>query len=119
MGLEREIQTAILLSPWGRHPRVRLWRANVGVGWYDDKAQPCRKTDPGAHPVKFGVRGQGDLSGIIMPSGRRLEIEVKTPTGRQSDEQRNFGAMITKFGGLYVLARSVADVDRALTEALK
>lgn len=103
-----------ILEAWGAHPRLRLWRANVGVGWFAN-GEPARKTDTGAYPVKFGIPGQADLSGVAA-GGIRLEIECKKATGRQSDEQRNFRAMIERFGGLYVLARSIADVDAALAK---
>jgi hypothetical protein len=63
--------------------------------------------------VRFGVPGQADISGLLS-SGRRVEIEVKSATGRQSPQQRAFEAMISKFGGLYILARSVEDVELAL-----
>lgn len=111
MGLEREIVHAILKA-WGATPHLRLWRANVGTGWFVN-GKPARKTDEGAYPVKFGLPGQADLSGILA-RGRRLEIECKTERGKQSDDQIAFQAMIERFGGCYVLARSVADVDAAL-----
>lgn len=106
----------LILSTWGAHPSLRIWRANTGVGWFAN-GQPARKTDRGAYAVKFGTPGQGDISGLVLPSGRRLEIECKTERGRQSDDQKSFQRMIETFGGLYVLARSLEDVDRAL-EAL-
>jgi hypothetical protein len=101
-----------VLKTWGAHPRLRMWRNNTGVGWFNDNG-PCRKTDPGARPVKFGVEGQGDISGII-DGGRRLEIECKTAKGKQREAQIAFEAMITRFGGLYVLVRNVAELDSAL-----
>lgn len=102
-----------ILRVWGAHPSLRIWRQNTGVGWFKD-GKPARQTDPGAYPVKFGVPGQGDISGLLLPNGQRLEIECKTERGRQSDEQRSFQLMIERFGGLYVLVRSVEDVDQAL-----
>lgn len=108
---ERDLVYAIL-STWGAHPRLRIWRANTGVGWFAGGA-PARKTDPGAYPVHFGTPGQADISGLVLPAGRRLEIECKAKT-RQSDDQKSFQRMIENFGGLYVLARSLEDVDRAL-----
>lgn len=102
----------LILSVWGAHPQLRIWRANTGVGWFAN-GQPARKTDPGAYAVKFGTPGQGDISGLVLPSGRRLEIETKAKT-KQSDDQKSFQRMIERFGGLYVLARSLDDVDRAL-----
>jgi len=109
---EAELQHEILKT-WGARPELRLWRANVGVGWFAG-GKPARKTDPGAYPVRFGIRGQGDISGLLWPSGRRIEIEVKAPGGRLSEDQERWGAMIERFGGLVIRAWSLADVDRAL-----
>lgn len=111
---ERDLVHAIL-STWGAHPALRIWRANTGMGWFKD-GEPARKTDPGAYPVRFGTPGQGDISGLVLPSGRRLEIETKFARGRQNNDQKSFQRMIENFGGLYVLARSLDDVDRALAE---
>lgn len=109
---ERDLVHAIL-STWGAHPALRIWRANTGVGWFKD-GEPARKTDPGAYLVRFGTPGQGDISGLVLPSGRRLEIECKAARGVQSDDQKSFQRMIVNFGGLYVLARDLEAVDRAL-----
>ena len=83
---------------------MRLWRANTGVARI------------GRRVVRFGVPGQADLTGIL-PDGRRLEVETKSATGKQSKDQRNFQRMIERFGGVYVLARSVEDVKRELLRA--
>ncbi len=98
---ERQIQNAILRA-FGTKRWMRLWRANSGV------AQIGRRI------VRFGVPGQADLTGIL-PDGRRIEVEIKSATGRQTQDQKNFQRMIERFRGLYVLARSVKDVRRALT----
>lgn len=103
-GSEAEIQRAIMLA-FGADPRLRLWRANTGTA----------KDPITGRVVRFGTPGQADLSGLILPLGRRLEIEVKSATGKQSEDQISFQRMIESFGGLYVLARSVADVTRALS----
>lgn len=97
---EKALQNAILRA-FGTLPGLRLWRANVGVARV------------GQRVVRFGIRGQADLTGIV-PDGRRLEIEVKTATGRQTAEQRSFQNMIERFHGFYILARSVDDVRREL-----
>jgi len=97
---EKHLQNAILRA-FGTLPGLRLWRANVGVARM------------GHRWVRFGIRGQADLTGIV-PDGRRLEIEVKTSTGRQTAEQRSFQNMIERFHGIYILARSVDDVRREL-----
>ena len=100
MTREHHIQNEILRA-FGTRPDMRLWRSNTGAATYQGQR------------VSFGVRGQADLTGIL-PDGRRLEIEVKSAVGTQRSEQRDFEAMIERFNGLYILARSVADVTEAL-----
>ena len=97
---EKRLQNEILRA-FGTKRWMRLWRANTGVAQI------------GSRVVRFGVPGQADLTGIL-PGGVRLEVEVKSDRGRQTEDQRNFQRMIERFGGVYVLARSVDDVERAL-----
>lgn len=91
---EAEIQHAIL-ARYGLDKRLKLWRSNSGAA-----------QGRNGRLIRFGVKGQGDLSGILK-NGRRLEIEVKSATGRQTPEQKAFGEMITKYNGIYMLVRSV------------
>lgn len=100
---EKLIQNAILRE-FGTRSDMRVWRMNTGAANYSGTR------------VSFGVPGQADISGIL-PDGRRLEIEVKSATGRQSADQENYQRMIERFNGLYVLARSVQDVHAALRAA--
>ena len=99
--VEHKLQSQIMLE-FGNLSWIRIWRANTGVAVGGD-----------GRVVRFGLLGQADISGIISPHGRRLEIEVKTPTGRQSKPQRAFQATIESLGGLYILARSLDDVHAA------
>lgn len=82
---------------FGTRRDLKIWRANVGAARLRGQR------------VTFGVPGQADLTGIL-PDGRRLEIEVKSPDGVQSEVQKNYQKMIEKFNGVYILARSVDDV---------
>lgn len=66
--------------------------------------------------VRFGVPGTADICGLIAPSGRMIMIECKTATGKQRRAQEVMQKVITAFGGLYVLARTLDDVDRALAK---
>lgn len=91
---------------------MRLWRANVGV------ARIGGPRRAGGRVVRFGLPGQADLTGIL-PGGVRLEIEVKGPDGRQTAEQHAFQQVIERFGGVYVLARSVDDVWAAIGSYLR
>ncbi len=100
---EKAIQNDILRA-FGTLPALRLWRANVGAARI------------GTRTIRFGIPGQADLTGIL-PDGRRLEIEVKSPTGRQTPQQRSFQTMIERFNGVYILATSVEEVGRRLAAA--
>jgi hypothetical protein len=66
--------------------------------------------------VRAGVAGQADLTGILQVGGIgvSLWIEVKSASGRQTQEQVWFQQMVERLGGLYILARSVKDVDDAI-----
>ena len=101
-----------ILEAYGAHPRLRIARINVGVGWFA-KGKPARKSDPGAYPVKFGVKGTADIMGILAPTGRVIAFEVKADQGTQRPEQIAMQRMITKFGGAYYVVRSLADADAA------
>lgn len=109
---EAQVQAEILRA-WGAHPQLRIARVNTGVGWFNVSG-PCRKGDPGARPVRFNPPGTADVVGLIAPTGRLLMIEVKSATGKQRDAQVVMERVVRAFGGLYVLARSLADVDAAL-----
>jgi hypothetical protein len=102
---ENEIQARIIAAI-GSRPDVRIWRANTGA------AQMAN-----GQFVRFGIPGQADLSGITA-DGRRLEIEVKSATGRLRPDQIAFGTMIRKFGGIYIVARSVEEAIRRLNAAI-
>lgn len=97
---ERDVVHAILAA-WGAHPRLRLARVNTGAAMIKGRL------------VRFGVPGTADICGLLAPGGRLVMIECKTATGRQRDAQVVMQKVVTAFGGLYVLARSLADVDAA------
>lgn len=99
--LESEIQ-ALIRAELGnpkRYPGLALWPNVCGV-FRDEHSGTLRR-------VGVGNPGGADLIGIYH--GRFIGIEVKTPTGRQSDEQKAFEAGVTRLGGAYCLARSVDD----------
>lgn len=60
--------------------------------------------------VKYGVFNPSgsDILGI-MPSGKLLAIEVKTPSGRVSEGQQDFINMVNSHGGVAFVARSVQE----------
>ncbi|MCU0691486.1 MAG: hypothetical protein MUF54_08795 [Polyangiaceae bacterium] len=82
----------------GRRGGLRLWRQNVAtVAVRDDVGRVQRVFKAG--PPK----GAADLSGIVLPEGWRLEIEVKSAHGKLSEHQLRWGKFIERAGGVYVL----------------
>lgn len=106
MRLEADVQREILRL-YGAHPRVRLWRANSGKGLVPT-------ANGGLRSVRFNVTGCPDIIGWIAPAGRFVGIECKSAAGQLRPEQAAFRDRLTADGGLYVVARSVADADAAL-----
>ena len=102
---ESEIQARIM-KRLGLRSDMRLWRQNTGVALTLDKKRM----------TTFGVKGGGDLSGLLRPFGTRLEIEVKSERGRQSEQQQRFQEMIESFGGVYVLARNENEAEEQIAE---
>ena len=125
---EAELQRAVIVA-LSKDPCVRLWRQNVGVAvplhqlrlWLARRGYlPMSAPMPGdLHPVRYCVPGAGDLSGLVGPTGRRLELEVKAPDGRPrvSTEQRNFGEMVGSLGGVWGVVQSLEEALEAVAEA--
>lgn len=108
--LQQHIRLAV-----GQRSDVRLFRNNTGT-------LPDPRT---GRPIQFGLaRGSADLIGIkqvtITPDmvgqtiGVFTSIEVKTPTGRVTPQQRNWLTMVRKLGGIAGIARSTRDANEIL-----
>ncbi len=76
---------------------IRDWLAMHG--WFVVRIQQSM----GCH------KGMSDL--LAVKGGRVLFVEVKAPKGRQSTYQVEFQREIESHGGVYVLARSVEDLE--------
>jgi len=92
---ESQIQDAIRLELSGQ---VLTWRNNIG------RAQ----TRTGAY-ITYGVGNPGGADLIGLHRGRFVAIEIKTPIGRQSREQKMFQVLVEAHGGIYVVLRSVEE----------
>ena len=64
------------------------------------------------HQSLGSYRGIADL--YALKDGVHLWIEVKTPAGRLSKYQEKFRDDILSHGGIYIVARSVDEVEQAL-----
>ena len=102
MNAHSALLKAILLEISNDRYGIRAWRNETGLA-----------LSPNGHMIRYGLVGSCDILGICR-GGRFLGIEVKTGSGRLRKEQEAFRDMIQRFGGLYILARSLEDVKKGL-----
>ena len=120
---ESPIQSKIMLDQ-GSRPDVRLFRNNIGNGFFGKLAHLAGKLIlTNLRRVKFGLYiGSGDLIGwksiIITPEmiGQRIavftSIEVKDKYKKPTPEQNNWREAVIKFGGIAGTAWSVEDAQK-------
>lgn len=100
---ESVYQKAIL--EYLQYKGIYAWR-NQSTGIFNPK---------GGGFIPLGKPGVSDILGIL-PNGRFLAIEVKTPTGKLSDKQSAFIFDINKQGGLAFMAVTIEDVQKHLKD---
>lgn len=100
--LERDILRQCLNYLWRSH--VFYYRNNTGAVTRYHRGK--------ARTVHFGVRGGPDI--IAVKGGQYVAIECKSPTGKQSKDQKDFQRMIEGAGGRYLLVRSLDDLKAML-----
>lgn len=61
------------------------------------------------------LSGVSDL--IVVMQGKVLFIEVKTPTGKQSQKQVRFQYLVEKFGFPYYLVRSFTEFEKIILKS--
>ncbi|MCT0229751.1 VRR-NUC domain-containing protein [Synechococcus sp. CS-1324] len=109
---EYEIQQRIRLACG--HGPVRLWRNNTGA-----------LVDQQGRQVRFGLcRGSSDLIGLrsleVTPElvGQQIAqfvaLEIKTPHGVVSAEQRAFLHLVEQLGGVAAVCRSIEEAEQSL-----
>jgi hypothetical protein len=100
---ESVIQEEIRLALGGRGD-VRLWRNNRGV------ARRRHRDGSLGRPVEFGLApGAADLIGWVIPSGRFLSVEVKSPNGEPTVEQLDWASMVRNGGGIAIICCSAEE----------
>lgn len=106
-------------------PNLIMWKQHSGSGYSIDSVDSMivylellgvdpillREAKRKLRFIKYGLEGSGDLTGIDGDDGTRVEIELKTGTGRQSDAQKRFEKMILAKRGKYILVRELSDID--------
>jgi hypothetical protein len=60
---------------------------------------------------KYTKRGWPDI--CLISRGTFYGIEVKSDTGKLSEDQQELGKLIEQHGGVYIVARSIDDVQHA------
>ena len=106
MGPEQPIQRAIL--EYLRWKHIFCWKTTT-TGIY---VKSRNTWIPNQAP------GVADILGIL-PGGRLLAIEVKSPKGRVSPHQQQFIDEVNQRGGLAFVARSVEEVEQYLLAVLR
>jgi len=97
---------------WLAKRRIYGWRNNTG----------CLRVN--GRWIRYGQVGSSDILSVVpviitaemigQTLGIFTAIECKTRTGKQRKEQKLFQRMIERAGGIYILARSEADLERNL-----
>ena len=98
MGEEHDTQTAIFT---GLHDIAVLWRNNTG----QDRVTR----------VRYGLCvGSSDLVGVRRADGKFIALEVKSSTGRTTEEQRMFLRLVFGAGGIAGVVRSLGQARRVV-----
>ena len=118
---EKDIQQGII-NQANRRPDVRLFRNNIGIGFQGNVLveENGKIILANARRIRFGLQEfSGDLIGWksmkITPDMVGLTVavfvseEVKSPTGRIGEGQKNWTAQVIKAGGIAKIVRSIED----------
>lgn len=80
-----------------------------GIFHYRNNSGAFKRED--GHFYRFGAVGSPDIVCVIK--GYFIGLEVKSPTGSQSADQKQFQSHLEKAGGFYFVVRSIDDAQRA------
>lgn len=84
-----------------------IWRNNTGA-----------LKDIKGRVIRYGLVGSADIIGMT-PAGRFLSIECKSPTGGNlSPHQERFRDRVRAKNGVYLIIRSIDDLERRKEEIL-
>ena len=100
---EHAIQNAVRIA---LSEYATVFRANVGSG----------VTYDGRHFETGLPKGFSDLFGFRHSDGKIFFIEVKTPSGRLSKDQKHFLEQMRNYGAIAGVARSADDAIKMIRE---
>lgn len=99
--------------------RCKKWLATAlphEVVWSGiEHAQQLSLRQGAIRKAKGVRRGLPDF--LFWHAGRSIAVELKTPTGVQSESQKEFMERFRAAGGIYAVCRSEQEVERALRDA--
>lgn len=111
-------------KPTRKNKRVESGIVNAAIRWLWAHGCFVWRNNTGAYKpagcdryIKYGTPGSGDIIGV-NPHGRFISIEAKTKSGRLSDQQELFRNRVQEKGGVYVIARSIEDLEQRKGEIL-
>lgn len=103
---ESDIKKKILDRLGGRED-VRVWGQATG-----------KLYDRWGNMISFGKVGSADITGYVMGTGTRIEIEVKRPGEKQRPDQVDFGDAVSSGGVIYFVTTSPDDAEQRLVAAM-
>lgn len=102
-------------------PGCVLFRANAGDFW---QGTPVYSKEYG-QTILINMRrveglpeGFSDLFGVRLQDGKAIFIEVKTPRGKATAEQKHFLQKMRAYGALSGICRSVVDAINLIKERI-
>jgi hypothetical protein len=106
---ESEIQRSIVDYLQILENQGKLWFSRINtVGVFDATKKTFRKPATG---TKSGI---ADI--LVFIGGTTIWFEVKTPKGKQSDNQAEFARRVLQHSdGEYFLVRDISDVEKCLS----
>ena len=119
MASPETIIVAEILAEFGALEDLRLWRNETAGAWVGKVVGRTQAGDlvlRGARMIQAGLCvGSADLIGL-QSGGRFLGLEVKTPDGRSSQDQKRWIKVVSDLGGLAAIVTSPEDVAKLLRQ---
>lgn len=84
-----------------------VWRQNTGA----------YKPEGSHRFIRYGTPGCADIIGVT-PGGRFIACECKYGKNSQRDTQKRFQEYVEEHNGIYVLAKSIEDIEARKGEIL-
>jgi hypothetical protein len=107
--IENEFRRCLLVHI-GQNAGYRVWIQDVKIALRDKKGKVIRMFDTGV------PEGAADISGIVIPEGWRIELELKGPKTPVRPAQLRWEKLMGEMGAVYVRYR--VDPKRSLEENL-